>query len=137
MEDDSIVLQKLKWSRGERLVFQLRSLNGRRAIDIRRFTLNEDDEWVPTKKGIWVPLERLLDFERAFHSCVEAIRGKRTQSVEAEPSESAIDGSTDGASDSHEGWSETDRDPEDLINDWLASESPEPHGKKARRPEFH
>lgn len=137
MEDDGIELQNLKWSRGKRLVFQLSSFNGRRALDIRLFALNDDDEWVRTRKGIWVPLERLLDFETAFQSCVESIRGKKAPSVDAEQPDPAIDGSKDETSDSHEGWSETDKDPEDLMNDWLASESLGPSGKKARRPELH
>lgn len=137
MEDDGIVLENLKWSKGERLVFRLTSLRGRRAIDIRKFALSEDDEWVPTKKGIWVPLERLWDFERAFQSACESIRSKRAPSNEAERPGSEIDGSKVGASDCYEGLSQTDSDPEDRMNDWLASESREPSGKKARRPELY
>lgn len=66
MEDgDRKKLCEIPWSRGQRLICSISTFHEKPCLDIRLHYYDPDTkDWLPTKKGIWVPIEKAKDFHK-------------------------------------------------------------------------
>jgi len=56
--NDGIPIGSLTWTRGQRLFCTLGRFRGKMGLDIRLFFYDwESQDWCPTQKGIWVPVQ--------------------------------------------------------------------------------
>ena len=55
----------------EKIIIQPREFKGKEYLDIRTFYINEDDEFVPSQKGITMSHDLFSDFYKALKKLYE------------------------------------------------------------------
>lgn len=144
MDEDSATIGWLPWAQGNRLICKLRTFRGRTGLDLRIHYLDSETEvWRPTKKGLWVPIERTQEFRDLLdkvYSRLESTVSDSTQertsgeyaTVERERKEAdgapavpsapqSESNNIDVENDNAEGDGIKD-DPEKRMNEWLQSQ---------------
>lgn len=82
-EDEKKELGMMPWSRGQRLICALRNYNGKIGFDLRlHFFDPQSEDWRPTHKGIWVPIQKVQDFHECLGGAIERLK---SLSVETKP----------------------------------------------------
>jgi hypothetical protein len=59
-------MQVIDKTDSERIQIEMKSYKGKEYMDIRIFFKSDEGEWLPTKKGVTVGLNKLNDFIEAF-----------------------------------------------------------------------
>jgi len=59
-------MQVIDKNETERIQIEMKSYKGKNYMDIRLFFKSDDGEWLPTKKGVTVGVNKLNDFVEAF-----------------------------------------------------------------------
>lgn len=55
-------------NRGDFLCVDLNDTGGRQVIDIRRWYTNDDDELMPTSKGVSIPVDHVAEVQKAIQN---------------------------------------------------------------------
>ena len=131
--NDKIPFGSLPWARGQRLFCTLRTFRGKTGLDIRLFFYDSElQDWHPTQKGIWVPIQRTQEFHDLIVNAYAQLRtlgNEQTPPEEYKPAVSpqAVDkGSREqknaiGQDDRYTDREELNEDPEELMNRHLKS----------------
>ena len=69
-EEKAVTVEKRE---GEHIRIGLNEYEGKEYIDIRQHYKNEEGEWRPTKKGVTLPTERLVDLKEAIEALIKMI----------------------------------------------------------------
>ncbi len=69
-EEKAVTVEKRE---GEHIRIGLNEYEGKEYIDIRQHYQNEEGEWRPTKKGVTLPTERLVDLKEAIEALIKMI----------------------------------------------------------------
>lgn len=126
--NDTIQFGSLPWARGQRLFCTLRTFRGKTGLDIRLYFYDsESEDWRPTQKGIWVPIQRAQEFHDLIENAYVRLRtlgNEQTASSgyvpttppqpgDKEPTEKKHEIGMDGEYPNRE---KPDEDPEELMN---------------------
>lgn len=134
--EDRNTLGWLPWPRGQRLICSVRTFQERTGLDIRVHYFDpEINEWRPTKKGIWVPIEKAKDFHEFIMKAFDRLSTYGVETTQQSgndvhlppppigPGQLSVDTSGlhegDPKKSEPKGENGTDVDPEERINDWL------------------
>lgn len=132
--NDEILLGYIQWTRSQRLFCKMRTFKGKIGLDIRLFYQeSESDDWLPSPKGIWVPIKKAQEFHDLIENAYTRMKTIDSEQIkptahestiipESEDKELTIKGQEDVSSRNKniEG-EESDKETEDLLNDHLRS----------------
>jgi hypothetical protein len=69
--NESKMIYEFQKNSGEKVVVQFTEYKGKRLLDIRVFYLSDDEQWKPTKKGLTLRRELIVELKQAIDKGTE------------------------------------------------------------------
>ncbi len=66
--DQERIIAEIERAPGEKIIVRHREFKGKEYLDIRQFFHGDDDQWLPTKKGVSMPWELRNELLSALES---------------------------------------------------------------------